>query len=45
MGSGDDHVEIDKITDEAKNALSKVFNNLSKTSSSKQILVGSVSGW
>lgn len=45
MGDNTNDFEIDKYKDDAKNVLKKVMNDISKSSSTKQLLLGTASGW
>ncbi|KRT80257.1 hypothetical protein AMK59_6980, partial [Oryctes borbonicus] len=42
MGDSED---FDKVKDDAKNMIAKVMNNISNSSSTQQLLIGTASGW
>lgn len=45
MSNTEGYEDYDKIKGEAKNVISKAFQTISKSSSNKQLVVGSISGW
>lgn len=44
-GHRDEDSDFDKIKGDAKNAVSKIVDGISKSSSTKQLIIGSASGW
>ncbi|GJQ86280.1 hypothetical protein Trydic_g8976 [Trypoxylus dichotomus] len=42
MGDSED---FDKVKDDAKSMITKVMNNISRSSSTQQLLIGTASGW
>lgn len=45
MATVDDNAEIERIKSEAKSVVRKALDSISRSSSTKQLAVGTISGW
>jgi hypothetical protein len=41
----DDLISIDEVTKEAKGLIDRVLGDVGKSSATKQLVIGSISGW